>query len=168
MNRRRSTTVPRARPDPLSPCVCNSLRMVTRAVTQLYDDVLRPSGVRVTQFTLLATMARRGEVTLRELEDMLSIDQTTLTRSLALLERNGMIRRVPRPDRRLKAMSLTASGRRALRAARPLWARAQARVLDEFGVKAWTEAQRRLARLLDVASTVRAGPPPVRRAARVG
>jgi hypothetical protein len=47
---------------PLSPCVCSTLRMVSRAVTQLYDDILRPSGLRVTQFSILATIARRGLV----------------------------------------------------------------------------------------------------------
>src|SRR6266850_8044063 len=76
---------------PLSPCVCNTLRMVTRAVTQLYDDALRPSRLRVTQFSILATIARMGEANLRQLEHALAIDQTTLTRSLNLLERDGVI-----------------------------------------------------------------------------
>ena len=66
----------------LSPCVCNTLRMVTRVVTQLYDDCLRPSGLRVTQFSILAAIARLGEASLKQLEDELAIDQTTLTRSL--------------------------------------------------------------------------------------
>src|SRR5258708_11092879 len=77
----------------LSPCVCSTLRMVSRAVTQLYDDVLRPSGLRVTQFSILANLARRGEANLKELEASLAIDQTTLTRSLGLLERDGVIER---------------------------------------------------------------------------
>src|SRR5215813_5958221 len=72
----------------LSPCVCSTLRMVSRAVTQLYDDILRPSGLRVTQFSVLATIARSGEANLRQLEAGLAIDQTTLTRSLTLLQRD--------------------------------------------------------------------------------
>jgi DNA-binding MarR family transcriptional regulator len=149
MNRR--GTIRPARPGRLSPCVCSTLRMVTRAVTQLYDDVLRPSGLRVTQFSILATLARLGEANLRQLGDVLGIDQTTLTRSLTLLERDGVIERVPHPDGRIKAMRLTAKGRRALEVARPLWAQAQDQVLRELGTKAWTDAKRRLARLLDVA-----------------
>src|SRR6184192_3476965 len=94
----------------LSPCVCNTLRMVSRAVTQLYDDILRPSGLRVTQFSILATMARSGEANLRQLEAGLAIDQTTLTRSLNLLERDRMIERVPHPDGRIKEMKLTSKG----------------------------------------------------------
>src|SRR5713226_7378829 len=124
----------------LSPCVCSTLRMVSRVVTQLYDDILRPSGLRVTQFSMLATIARMGEANLKQLEDTLAIDQTTLTRSLALLSRNGMIVQAPHPDGRIKAMRLTSKGRRALEAARPLWGRAQDTVLGELGTTAWPDA----------------------------
>ena len=136
---------------PLSPCVCSTLRMVSRAVTQLYDDILRPSGPRVTQFSILPTIARRGDANLRQLERALAIDQTTLTRSVNLLERDRVIERVPNPDRRVKAMRLTGKGKRLLNVARPLWAQAQARVLRELGQPAWGDAQRWLARLLHVA-----------------
>lgn len=135
----------------LSPCVCNTLRMVTRVVTQLYDDCLRPSGLRVTQFSILAAIAHLGEASLKQLEDELAIDQTTLTRSLSLLQRAGVIERASHPDGRIKAMRLTARGRRALEEARPLWAQAQGKVLRELGTKAWAEAQRRLTRLHHVA-----------------
>src|SRR3989442_6866572 len=103
----------------LSPCVCNTVRMVPRVVTELYDDCLRPSGLRVTQFSILAAIARLGEASLKQLEDELAIDQTTLTRSLSLLERGGVIERASHPDGRIKAMRLTARGRRALAEAWP-------------------------------------------------
>src|SRR6266536_5030470 len=135
----------------LSPCICNTLRMVSRVVTQLYDNVLRPSGLRVTQFSILATIARLGEANLRQLESMVAIDQTTLTRSLNLLERDGLIERASHPDARIRAMKLASKGRRALAAARPLWARAQDKVLREWGTTAWADARRRLAHLLRVA-----------------
>jgi DNA-binding MarR family transcriptional regulator len=139
----------------LSPCVCNTLRMVSRVVTQLYDDVLRPSGLRVTQFSILASIERMGEANLKQLEDTLAIDQTTLTRSLSLLERDGVVERASHPDGRIKAMRLTAKGRRALVAARPLWAKAQDKVLREFGTSAWADAERRLTHLLRVADKKR-------------
>jgi DNA-binding MarR family transcriptional regulator len=151
MNRRGTIRTTGQDPESLSPCVCSTLRMVTRAVTQLYDDILRPSGLRVTQFSILATLARLGEANLRQLGDTLGIDQTTLTRSLNLLERDGLTERVPHPDGRIKAMRLTAKGRRALEVARPPWAQAQDEVLSELGTKGWADAKRRLARLLDVA-----------------
>src|SRR6059036_3100411 len=165
MNRRETLRTTGLAPDRLSPCVCSTLRMVTRAVTQLYDDVLRPSGLRVTQFSILATLARLGEANLRQLGDTLGIDQTTLTRSLNLLERDGLTERVPHPDGRIKAMRLTAKGRRALEVARPLWAQAQDKVLREWGTKAWADAQRRLAHLLYVAVR-RRGPSRGRRRGR--
>jgi DNA-binding MarR family transcriptional regulator len=140
---------------PLSPCVCNTLRMATRVVTQLYDDVLRPSGLRVTQFSMLAAIARLEEANLRQLEEALAIDQTTLTRSLGLLERDGLTERVAHPGRRIKAMRLTARGRAVLRTARPLWSRAQEMVLRELGSKGWADARRRLAHLRDVAVRTR-------------
>src|SRR5215470_10590643 len=133
----------------LSPCVCSTLRMVSRAVTQLYDDILRPSGLRVTQFSILTTITRSGEANLRQLEAALAIDQTTLTRSLNVLERDRVIERVPHHDGRIKAMRLTGKGRRVLRVARPLWAQAQDKVLRELGARAWDDAERRLARLLN-------------------
>jgi len=149
---RQATGVPDGRERGLlSPCVCSTLRMVSRAVTQLYDDILRPSGLRVTQFSILATIARNGEANLRQLEAALAIDQTTLTRSLNLLERHRMIERVPHPDGRIKAMRLTRKGRRVLNVARPLWAQAQDKVLRDLGTRVWDDAQRRLARLLHVA-----------------
>src|SRR5712691_5489223 len=157
MNRRDTGLTTRQDPGRLSPCVCSTLRMVTRAVTQLYDDVLRPSGLRVTQFSILSTIARMSEANLRQLTDALAIDQTTLTRSLGLLERDGVTERVPHPDGRIKAMRLTAKGRRALEVARPLWAQAQDKVLRELGTKAWADAQRRLAHLLSV-TVKRRGP----------
>ena len=148
------------------PCVCNTLRMVTRAVTQLYDDRLCPSGLRVTQYSILATIAQVGEANLKQLEDRLAIDQTTLTRSLKLLERDGTIERAPHPDGRIKSLRLTAKGRRAVQTARPLWARAQDQVVRELGTNAWADAQRRLSRLLHVAVARRRSTPKPGRARR--
>jgi DNA-binding MarR family transcriptional regulator len=135
----------------MTPCVCNMLRMATRAVTQLYDDALRPSGLRASQFSMLATIAGRGEANLKALEETLAIDQTTLTRNLGVLERDGLLERAPHPDGRVKAMRLTPKGRRALGVARPLWARAQATVLRELGTTGWAEARRRLTHLRHLA-----------------
>src|SRR2546428_13266425 len=104
----------------LSPCVCSTLRMVSRAVTQLYDDILRPSGLRVTQYSILATIARSGQANLRKLEAALAIDPTTPSRSLRLLQRDRLIERVPDPDRRIKAARFTSKARRKLGASRPI------------------------------------------------
>src|SRR5207244_10895093 len=167
MNRRATRLTGGRDAGQLSPCVCSTLRLATRAMTQLYDDVLRPSGLRVTQFSILAMIARMGEANLGQLEDALAIDQTTLTRSLNRLERDRVTERVPHPDGRIKAMRLTSAGRRALEVARPLWAQAQAKVLREVGTKSWADAQRRLAYLFHVA-VERQGPRPGRRRGHLG
>src|SRR5438034_2284675 len=160
MNRQGAARTGRPDPRQRSPCVCSTLRMVSRAVTQLYDDILRPSGLRVTQFSILAAIARMGEANLRQLEHALALDQTTLTRSLNLLERERVIDRAAHPDGRIKAMRLTSKGRRTLEVARPLWAQAQDKVLRELGTKAWADAQRRLTHLLRVAVETRRRPRP--------
>ena len=144
---------PRPVPAPLLPCVCNTLRMAARRVTQLYDEALRPSGLRVTQFSILATLARLGAANLTPLTEALVMDQTTLTRSLQLLEAQGLIERVAQPDGRVKAMRVTARGRRALRHAGALWAQAQTSVLRAVGTASWRATRRGLARLLAIGAS---------------
>ena len=157
MRRRGTIRTTGQAPEGLSPCVCSTLRMVTRAVTQLYDDVLRPSGLRVTQFSILATLAHLGEANLKQLEERLAVDQTTLTRSLTLLERDGLIERVPHPDGRIKAMRPTVKGRRIRTSRGRSGSRRKDAVLRELGAKAWADAKRRLAHLRDVALENRNG-----------
>jgi len=141
-----------------SVCVCNTLRMVTRAMTQLYDDTLRPSGLRVTQFSILGQIARLGAANVTQLTQALEIDQTTLTRSLKLLEHAGLIGRVTQADARVKAVQLTAEGKQALKTAYPLWERAQQRVLRRIGAGAWADLQHLLFNLLpDAESGPRTG-----------
>ena len=147
---RQATGVKNGRePGLLSPCVCSALRMVCRhSVVRRYPAAERTPGHAVQYFS---TIARNGEANLRQLEAALAIDQTTLTRSLNLLERDRMIERVPHPDGRIKAMRLTRKGRRVLNVARPLWAQAPDKVPRGLGTRVWDDAQRRLARLLHVA-----------------
>jgi DNA-binding MarR family transcriptional regulator len=144
------TIVSRGQNERLAPSACNAPRRVARAATQLYDDALRPSGLRATQFSILATIAGKDEANLKHLEDPLAIDQTTLTRSLNLLERDRLIERAPHPDGQIKAMRLTPKGRRTLDVAWQLWARVQDKVLRELGANAWDDAERRLTRVLHV------------------
>lgn len=130
-------------------CVCAALRMATRAVTQIYDDAMRPSGLRVTQYSLLARIARLQPVNAATLEDEMYADQTTLARALKVLEKDGLIRRVPNPDKRVKQIELTQAGRKRLVDARELWAAAQADIVGLIGDAAWKDTRTRLVRLLD-------------------
>jgi DNA-binding MarR family transcriptional regulator len=132
-------------------CVCGALRMATRAVTQIYDDAMRPCGLRVTQYGLLLRIRRLEPVSAAALEDALLADQTTLARALKVLEADGLIRRAPHPDKRIKRIELTAKGRKRLAQAHRLWAAAQSRMVGLIGAAAWDDTRRRLGRLLQAA-----------------
>lgn len=127
-----------------SHCACFSLRKATRAVTRLYDRALESTGLRITQFTLLVALSLSRQLTLGQVADRLAMDRTTLTRNVAPLERDGLVKSERGPDRRERYMRLTPAGRRALERALPLWRRAQARVLITIGPDGWHALRRGL------------------------
>jgi DNA-binding MarR family transcriptional regulator len=105
-------------------------------VTQFYDQFLAPIGLRVTQFSILAKLKRRGPLTINALADDLVMDRTTLGRAIQPLERDELIRVEPAPaDRRAKELHLTKAGERRLQAALEAWEKAQARFEAGFGTK---------------------------------
>lgn len=114
-------------------CSCFNLRKATRAVTQIYDRLLEPSGLRATQFTLLVSMASTKAPTLTEMAHSLVMDRTTLTRNLKPLEKLGFIETSTPRDKRSKAYSLTEKGREALKVAVPLWEKAQSKLIEAVG-----------------------------------
>lgn len=103
-------------------------------MTQLYDEILRPSGLRATQFSLLAAVRLQEPVAVNQLAESAVMDRTTLTRNLKPLEREGLVTVTPgSSDRRRREVSLTAKGAEALAAAYPLWHEAQAIVSENLG-----------------------------------
>jgi DNA-binding MarR family transcriptional regulator len=121
---------------PLKPeeCNCLALRQAARHVTQFYDQYLVPTGVRTTQFSILAKLKRLGPVTINALAEEIVMDRTTLGRNILPLEREGLIAiKQGRADRRSKELHLTDAGVERLRAASKAWAEAQARFESVFG-----------------------------------
>ena len=114
-------------------CVCFNLRKAARAVTQLYDAALEPSGLRATQFSLLATLHFGGPLAVSRLAEAMVMDRTTLTRGLQPLERQGLIAVAEGRDRRTRRVRLTTRGRKRLTQAFPLWRTVQARVTRGLG-----------------------------------
>jgi DNA-binding MarR family transcriptional regulator len=115
-------------------CNCFAVRSAARRVTQLYDQFLAPVGLRVTQFSVLAKLKRRGPLTINALADQMVMDRTSLGRTVQPLEREGLIRIAPSlSDRRAKELHLTKPGEKRLEAGREAWARAQARFEAAFG-----------------------------------
>ncbi len=135
-------------------CVCFGLRKSGRAVTQLYDAALEPAGLRATQFSLLAVLRAYGPLTISKLAEAMVTDRTTLTRNLAPVRKQGLVKIAPgRRDGRTKVVSLTARGAKRLIRAEPLWATAQAHMRNAMGAK----RSDRLLFELDIASAAALG-----------
>ena len=114
-------------------CMCASVRRASRALTNLYDEILAPSGLRVMQFSLLAHLASVDETTLTRLADARVIDRTTLTRNLTPLERDGFVAITAGADRRTRVVRITDAGRAAMKRAFPYWQVAQQQVMSGLG-----------------------------------
>jgi DNA-binding MarR family transcriptional regulator len=123
-------------------CACFNLRRAARAITQLYDHALAPTGLRATQFTLLVALARASAVPFTTLARALGMDRTTLTRNVAPLERDGLLAMRPGPDRRVKLVTISDQGRTTLAAAVPLWEGAQRRITGGLGAGRWNAIRR--------------------------
>ena len=135
-------------------CACASLRRAARAVTHLYDEALRDSGLRATQFTLLQVLDRRGETRQDELADFLAIDSTTLTRTLGPLSKQGLLRARPGTDRRERLWSITPTGKRRLIRLTRVWESVQARLREQLGDVQWSRLLDDLALMAGAAARV--------------
>jgi DNA-binding MarR family transcriptional regulator len=121
------------------PCACANLRRAARIVTQRYDQELQPAGIKATQFTLLQALTRVGNISQGALGDLLGLDSTTLTRTLALLRRKGWIQTKPGEDRREVRLTLTAEGRRKYLGAQPHWQSVQRQLRRMLGETGWKQ-----------------------------
>jgi len=119
-------------------CTCFDLRRAARAVTKIYDEALKPSGLRSTQFSLLSVVRNNGPIGITELAKMLVMDRTTLTRNLKPLLDQELLLVVDGADRRQRPIALTSRGRDRLAQARPLWLEVQARLANGLGEARWT------------------------------
>lgn len=113
--------------------MCASFRRTSRALTQLYEDALRPVGLRGTQFTVLQTLSLAGEVTQGRLGEILAMDSTTLTRTLKIMSRHGWIAKRRGEDRREWRMRLSKAGETQFKQALPHWEKAQTRLRRRLG-----------------------------------
>lgn len=124
---------------PSLPCMCASFRRASRALTQLYDEALRPLGLRATQFTILQVLSRAGEVSQGELGQMLVMDSTTLTRTLEIMGGRGWVVKRQGKDRRERLFRLAKAGHERLERTLPAWEKAQARLRCRLGDQRWHE-----------------------------
>lgn len=125
-------------------CTSFNLRKASRAVTQFYDDALRESGLKSTQFSLLAAAAQAGSLPISLLAAEMAMDRTTLTRNLKPLETAGLVAVTSGQDRRVRRVAATAEGEAVLARAIPAWRRAQTQMIDRLGDERWGEFLRQL------------------------
>ncbi len=123
-------------PFPASVCACASLRRANRAVSHLYDLVLAPVRLKATQYIILQTIGRAGEIAHCDLARLFTASEENFSRRLASARASGWVQmKVGKRYRRVYC--LTDEGRRILERATPYWERAQERMRSELGEAEW-------------------------------
>ena len=106
-------------------CVCAAARRASRELTRAFEKAMRGSGLRGTQFSLLAMLVQTGPMPTSRLADFLGLERTTLTRNLRPLVRDRLVRIDEGEDRRVHRVAITVKGEEAARRAFPFWKKAQ-------------------------------------------
>ena len=130
-----------------STCIAVRLRLLNRVVTNLYDDALRPLGLKVSQLNILVVTAKLGLAQPAKVCDILHLDTSTLSRNVKPLQAHGWLEVVPGEDARTQPFRLTPQGRRLIEKAVPAWEEAQRQateLLGEEGIALLDRAARKL------------------------
>ncbi|MFP5229244.1 MAG: MarR family winged helix-turn-helix transcriptional regulator [Acidobacteriota bacterium] len=126
-------------PLPALDCLCASFRRASRALTQHYEEALRPLALTPTQFTVLQALARTGPIPQGRLGEILAIDSTTLTRTLDIMSAHGWIAKSPGKDRRERRVGLARKGEALLERALPRWEKVQSDLRRRLGAGPWEQ-----------------------------
>jgi len=132
-------------------CASFNFRRTTRAVTRLFDLALQECGIRSTQFAILVGIAKEQPISIGGLAELLVIDNTTLTRSLRLLKKEGLIAISNRAAKRQRFLTITAEGEQALARSLPAWRAAQEKFVATIGADYWGELRSELERVAHAA-----------------
>ena len=135
----------------LSPteCTCFRMRGAARRISQIFSKHLAPTGLKISQFSLLAFVAAEGPLPIGKLAELLSTDRTTLTRNLRPLMIQGLIERAASGDKRRHELVATPAGRALFKRALPLWADAEREVRTAMGQKLTTDLHGALDRSME-------------------
>jgi DNA-binding MarR family transcriptional regulator len=117
-------------------CLVGRLRMLNRVVTNIYDDALRPLGVKASQLGILVAAAKFGLARPADVCDRLQLDTSTLSRNVERMKVNGWLEVVADDDGRAQPFRLTSKGRKLLERAKPEWDKAQKKVKELIGDEA--------------------------------
>ncbi|TGN10896.1 MarR family winged helix-turn-helix transcriptional regulator [Leptospira ilyithenensis] len=125
-------------------CLNFNLRKTTRLITSYYDLHLKPSGIRITQFTILLSIAHQVKCSITDLNGITDIDRTTLQRSLEILRRDGLVQIEKAESGNVRSVSLTKKGEKKLEDGIDLWKKAQTHMEKELGKEKLTTGLRLL------------------------
>src|ERR1700726_4009521 len=117
----------------LGPCACSHVRRLGRKLSSLYDTLLSPEELTITQYSLLANIERAGQLSHAVLAEKVGMERTTLTRNLRPLTRAKWVAAEIGEDRRQHLLQLTAAGKRKLARTLPLWQQAQGQFISQMG-----------------------------------
>ena len=131
-------------------CTCGALRKAARAITLLYDNAFKSSGLLSTQFNVLHAIYKSDSTRISDLAARLGMDRTTLTRNLAILEREGLIKISEGKDHRTRNVTATQKGRGAVTRAIPLWNEVQDKVKQKMGESSWQGLMQSLGEFVNV------------------
>jgi DNA-binding MarR family transcriptional regulator len=135
-------------------CASLNFRRTSRIITRMYDTAMQDSGIRSTQFAVLVGIAKIQPVSIGALGKVLSIDPTTLTRSLRLLKKEGLISISGRSEMRQCFLNLNTAGEKALRRSLPLWRAAQERFVSLVGKGYWFDLRDQLEKIANDANEI--------------
>jgi DNA-binding MarR family transcriptional regulator len=135
-------------------CASFNFRRAARAVTRLYDQALQKFGIRSTQFSILVAVAKFQPVSIGRLAAVLVTDHTTLTRSLGLMKKQGLLSVSPRSIKRQRFLTLTAQGEKVLSEALPEWRKVQERFVQLVGPDYWFKLRNELENVSSLASNL--------------
>jgi len=109
----------------LGDCYLHRIRMLSRTITRVYDDALKPMDLKVTQMNLLGVITKLGPMSPGELCQKLQMDKSTLCRNVERLIKYGWIKLVPGEDNRSHQLKITEKGKEIMKKASKLWKQAQ-------------------------------------------
>lgn len=130
-------------------CACFNFRKASRTVTQLFDQILAPSGLRSTQLVILLAAKVLGPCGLARLARELVMDRSTITRNISPLVKQGLLEVSGKSGRSGKSVEITAAGQNALDEAVPYWEEAQGRLLNRLGRERWDKVMGELSNVVD-------------------
>jgi len=121
-------------------CLCSNLRKTSRVVTQLYDKLLIPTGLKITQYAMLVNINRRKDISISKLGEVMLLDQTTVTRNVNILKKSGFAKITKdKNDSRTKIVSITDLGIKKIKEATPIWLQIQKKIINDISIEKYKD-----------------------------